>query len=197
MNLEHKEFLDKGKRGFVYTATLDGKKVLVKEKNPEAGIDTVEHEANMTKKLNKIGVGPMFIAFENDALIREFVDGVRIEEFLETASDNDAKNIIRQVLKQCHAMDKVGINKFEMTHPYKHILISEDLNATMIDFERCKHSVKPKNVTQVCQYIARIAPLLKKSGVQFDIDEVKRLGMEYKIQGYSDEVFDKLVNIFS
>ena len=200
MLLQGKEFFDKGKRGLVYTAVLDGRKVLVKERNPSADVDTVEHEALMLRKLNELGIGPRFIAFEDDSLVREFVDGQRIEEFLADASALEAKVVVREVLRQCRVMDEAGINKFEMTHPYKHILVSkadssvqntEDssqgsergLSVVMIDFERCRFSQRPKNVTQVCQYLARISSSLHERGVSFDADEVLGLGEEYKRQG--------------
>lgn len=66
--------------------------------------------------------------------------------------------------RQCFAMDLMGINKDEMTHPHRHILVhavastpdaaetsSQTHKCTFIDFEKCVYSSKPKNVTQLCQ----------------------------------------------
>lgn len=68
---------------------------------------------------------------------------------------------------KCFAMDLMGINKEEMTHPHRHIIIhtratvsaSEPLptgtvrewKCTFVDFEKCVYTKKPKNVTQLCQ----------------------------------------------
>lgn len=204
MKLEDKEYLGKGKRGLVYTASLDGRKVLVKEKNPSAAVDTVAHEAAMTQKLHSLGVGPAFIAYSEGTLVREYVDGERIEDFLGHASADEARSVVRQALEQCRTMDEAGINKQEMTHPYKHILVrrlpggtQHAVEAVMIDFERCKHTRKPKNVTQFCQYLARIAPLLEKCGVRIDSENVKDLGMRYKQEGYDEKVFEELLLLFT
>lgn len=53
-------------------------------------------------------------------------------------------------------MDRMGVNKEEMTHPHRHIIVSRkrggsDWRCTFVDFEKCQHSKKPKNVTQLCQ----------------------------------------------
>lgn len=51
-------------------------------------------------------------------------------------------------------MDLAGVNKDEMTHPHRHILVHRDggkWKCTFIDFEKCVLSSRPKNVTQLCQ----------------------------------------------
>ncbi len=215
MNINNKEFLAKGKRGFVYTGKVNGKKVLIKEHNPEAEIDTISNEAAMNKRLNGIGIGPQFIAFEHNQLIREYVEGERIEEFFAHCTGDEAKYVLKNVLEQCQRMDELGVNKFEMTHPYKHILVSKntrdgpqrrgeqkketknELKVTMIDFERCKNTEKAKNVTQFCQYIGRIEPLLAKIGVHVKEEEIRALGKAYKQKGYDKALFNELVNKFS
>ncbi len=205
MKIENKEFYAKGKRGIVSKAVVDGKIVLVKEHNPDSDADTISNEAEMLKVLNKHNIGPRFIAFEGNALIREFVDGVRIDEFLEACSLEEAKEVIIQILDQCKVMDSIGINKFEMTHPYKHILIErkgddiKELKAVMIDFERCKYTNKPKNVTQFCQYLSRplVEELLTLKGLDYDPEKVKELGMEYKRRGFDKDVFKELIKVFS
>lgn len=68
-------------------------------------------------------------------------------------------------------MDLMGINKEEMTHPHRHIIIHtrattrvesvllpdatppplREWKCTFVDFEKCVYTKKPKNVTQLCQ----------------------------------------------
>ena len=203
MEVERKEFLDRGKRGLAYTGFFDGEKVLVKERNPSSDADTIRNEAFMLQKLNEVGVGPRFIAYDGRQLIREFVDGERIEDFLEHADISSARMVLRDSLGQCRRMDEAGINKFEMTHPYKHILVrprrggkGKSFEAVMIDFERCKHTERPKNVTQLCQYIARLQPKLEIVGLDVDAERVRKLGMRYKREGYDERVFKELLSLF-
>lgn len=196
MQLEDKTYLDKGKRGLVYTAILAGRKVLVKQVNPASAINTVAHEAEMTSKLNDAGIGPAFIAFAEGQLVREYVEGERIEDYLAHATSQQARSVVRQTLDQCRIMDELSINKQEMTHPYKHLLITKEGKVVMIDFERCKYTPKPKNVTQVCQYLVRLHALLEERGVHFDPALVKDLGARYKQEGYDPSLFAQLLAQF-
>ena len=57
------------------------------------------------------------------------------------------------------------VNKEEMHHPLKHVLI-KDTKAVMIDFERVHYTEKPKSTTQFCQFISskKILDILKQKG---------------------------------
>jgi len=82
---------------------------------------------------------------------------------------NKNPKILKQILKQCYELDKLKINKKELTNPYKHILVKNS-KVKMIDFERCYKTNNPKNVTQFSEYLMRkhiidrkeITPLLRK-----------------------------------
>ncbi len=171
------ELYAQGKRGVIYKHD----NVCVKEKNPRSAVDTLKNESEYLKLLNTKGIGPKFIKYSEGKLFREFVDGIRISDFFE--QENDAKKIIsviKQVLMQCREMDLLGMNKKELTNPYKDILVTADNKAVMIDFERCYKTKKPKNVTQFMQYINRSKPTLEKKGIIIDKQEMIRLGKEYK-----------------
>ena len=64
-------------------------------------------------------------------------------------------------------MDGVGVNKEEMTRPWKHIIVTPAGEAILIDFERCRETRLPKNVTQFCQFLISsvLAPHLKKLNI--------------------------------
>ena len=50
----------------------------------------------------------------------------------------------------------MGINKEEMHHPLKHVVVGEKI--VQIDFERARAVEHPQNVTQFCNYISVIFP---------------------------------------
>ena len=79
-------------------------------------------------------------------------------------------------------MDLAGINKEEMHRPYKHIIITKKENPVMIDFERCRRSIDPKNVTQFCQFISnsRITEMLKNKKMNIDGMMLRELAKIYK-----------------
>ena len=188
-NLNSMEVYARGKRGIVYK---DGG-VCVKEKNPRSIVNTLANEAQYLQMLNKKGIGPKFIKFEDGKLFRQFIEGVPISEFFEQEYDKEKiLSVIKQILEQCREIDLMGIDKQELTNPHKDILITPDNKAVMIDFERCKESKKPQNVTQFLQYLARSKPTLEMKSIIIDKQELISLGQEYK-KNPSEETFGKII----
>jgi len=87
-----------------------------------------------------------------------------------------------------------GINKTELTNPYKDILITEKNNAVLIDFERCRMTEKPHNVTQFLQYIARNKEVLGKKGIIVDKEKLISLGRNYK-EKFDKKSFERILKI--
>lgn len=179
----------KGKRGIIFLDNRNGAKVIVKKKNPSASVDTLSNEAEFLKLLNKHNIGPRFISFDGESLVMEFIDGMFIDEYLENSDRKKMIKIINNVLEQCYTMDKLGITKFEMTRPYKHIIVrnrKDGINnadeSIMIDFERCRNTAEPKNVTQFLQFLTNstITKTLSDKGIKLNKDEIISISKEYK-----------------
>ena len=185
------EIYARGKRGVVYKQG----EVCIKEKNPRSAVDTLKNEAKYLHLLNKKSIGPRFINYNDGKLYREFIEGIRISDFFEQETDKEKIiSVIKQVLKQCREIDLLGINKKELTNPYKDILVTPDNKAVMIDFERCHETKKPKNVTQFLQYINRSKPTLEKKGIMVDKEEMIKLGREYKKKN-DKKSFDEIIKL--
>jgi len=150
------ELLDKGKHGIVFKAKLKNKVVAIKCKLPSSKSEnTAILEANYLKKVNELGIGPKLIESDNSYVVMEFIDGIRIDKFLETATKREKEIVIKKLLEQLEKLDKFGINKMEMTNPYKHIIIKNNLDPVLIDFERARFSNKTKNISQFKEYIKK------------------------------------------
>ena len=187
------EVYARGKRGIIYKQG----EVCVKTKNPRSSVDTLRNEARYLRILNKKGIGPGFIRFRKGKLYREFIKGVTIKDFLEKEeSRKKIISVLKQVLEQCRIMDLMGINKNELTNPYKDILVTRNNKAVMIDFERCKQSKKPKNVTQFIQYIAKNKEVLGKKGLIINKRELRKAGKEYKDNPNKNN-FNKIIRFIS
>ena len=104
---------------------------------------------------------------------------------------------LKEILNQCRVLDKLHVNKFEMHHPTKHILINPGKpsrkTVVMIDFERCYETQKPQNVTQFIEFICRITGELATKGIDVNIEKIRKLAQEYKKNG-DKESFQKIVN---
>ena len=90
-------------------------------------------------------------------------------------------------------MDKLNVDKKEMSNPYKHI-IARDGKAVMIDFERARYSLKPQNVTAFFHFLTskKVYNILEKKGLLIDKQKLVDLLKEYK-KSYSKEDFEKLI----
>lgn len=180
IEMEDKLFA-KGKRGLIYLEEKDGKKIIVKVKNPKSDADTLDNEANFLKVLNTQGIGPGFYSFDGENLRMEFIEGERILDFIGQSREKEIRKVVVQILDQMFLLDSLGINKFEMTHPYKHIII-RDGKPVLIDFERCRRTERPKNVSQFLQFITgkEAGGMLAAKGIALDKDRMIALAKAYK-----------------
>jgi predicted Ser/Thr protein kinase len=92
-------------------------------------------------------------------------------------------------------MDILLINKTELTNPYKDIIIDENNFVVLIDFERCKKTEKPKNITQFLQYLIKKSSELEKKKILVDKNKLFLLGKDYKLNP-SDKNFRRITALF-
>lgn len=168
------QYLAHGKRGMIYTAQYKNKKIAlkVKKKSSEA-VGRVQNEALWLEKINKKKLGPKLIFHNHNYLAYEFIEGDFILDFVEKnkSKKNKIKNIIKKVFEQCFVLDQLGLDKEEMHHPLKHIIVKYP-KATLIDFERMHQVESPHNVTQFIQFVTVIRKLDRKKMI--------KLAQEYK-----------------
>ena len=182
---ENKEYLTKGKRGLIYTATHNNKKYIIKTKNPESKAEnTIRKEYENNKLLNKYDVGPKMYYYDEqqDFVIREHVDGEKFFDWIKNVTNKQKiKNVFNKLIEQCKRMDEAKINKLELNHPHKDIIIKND-EPTIIDFERCKKTTKPKNITQISQFITsgKVKQQLKKFNTEINKQKILHLAEKYK-----------------
>jgi len=143
------EFFARGKRGLVFTGDYRGKKVAIKVKRPGSdSLNVVHLEATMLKTVNKKKIGPKYLFHNPELIVYEFAKGT----YLRDLPKNKVKKACKEILRQSRVLDKMQVNKQEMTRPYKHAII-DGKKVTLIDFERARKTPDPHNVTQFCQYI--------------------------------------------
>lgn len=182
------EYLNKGKRGIVYLTEERGKRVVVKKERPGSqALRALHNEAYWLQALNKHRIGPRFYRFEDSMLVMEYVEGPPFVVWYLQQSKNNIHRVLKDVFQQCRQMDLFKVNKFEMHYPVKHILMRKG-KPVLIDFERCKRTLTPKNVTQFAQFLLTL---------QFPVDreELKALLQKYK-KTYDEATFKRIVELF-
>ncbi|HLC65179.1 MAG TPA: HemK2/MTQ2 family protein methyltransferase [Candidatus Nanoarchaeia archaeon] len=173
------KYFSHGKRGLIFTGRHKNKKIAVKVKRPSSlALNRIENEAYWLKRLNKSGIGPKFLFSGEGYIVYEFVDGDFILDYFEKASKSEILKVIRSIFSQLLTLDNLKVDKEEMHHPLKHIIVMK--NQVLIDFERVHISEKPKNVTQFCEFLARSSKVLEKKGIVYSPEAVRKAAMDYK-----------------
>jgi len=103
--------------------------------------------------------------------------------------------MIKDIFNQLFIIDKLKIDKEEMHHPYKHIIINKNNKIFLVDFERCHKTEKPKNVTQFCDYISSkyLKSILEKKNIKIDKNKMIGLSRNYK-KNTSKENLKKIIS---
>ncbi len=128
---------------------------------------------------------PKLFDFDPDRLTieMEFIDGIFIRDLIERGGGG-VRDVLMKCLDICHRLDRMRIQKEEMNHPGKHILI-RDGEVYFIDFERAFDTPNPSNVTQ---FVAFLKPVAERFGLRIPSVDLLR---EYK-RDYSVRVYKKL-----
>lgn len=187
----------KGHRGVIYKGRYKNKKVAIKTQRADICVKSLHNEINCLKKLQKYDIGPKLIEAKEDFFVYEFIEGSFIEDFVEKEkSSAKIKKVLKNIITQCRTLDELGINKEEMHHPYKHIIVTRNYKPFLVDFERCKKTNEPKNVTQFCQYLisGKISYLLKKKDILIDKIRMIELAKLYK-KNHDEKNFKKIVEM--
>lgn len=182
-----------GRRGYIYTGKYNNITVGIKTINPKSKADNIVYEFNMLNKLNKVGIGPKALFSGNEFFVYEFFEGHHIGDVWYDLNDKDKKKVLKASLEQIRTLDKLNLNKAEMSNPYKHILVNDKKEIKLIDFERCKPMERPKNLTQLVSYITMNLYKEKFKEQKEKFEEAKRLSAIYS-RDQSDENYKKLVD---
>lgn len=181
-----------GNRGVIYAARMGRRKVAVKAVSARSPAkESVANEIRWLRVLNGRGIGPEVLASGKDYFVYRFVEGQYIGEWIESGSRREIVSLLKKVLEQCRAMDLLGVNKEEMLRPRRHVIVRSG-EPVMLDFERCRRTARPKNVTQFCQYLLSTSGALRKKGILLDGRELIGIAKKYK-KSLSRELFDEIV----
>ena len=174
----------KGRRGIIFTGKLGNKKVAIKVKRPDSqAIGRIGNEAAWLKRLNGRGIGPELIFQGKEYFVYRFVDGEFIRDFINGCRSRIVIiKVLKDALRQCRLMDEMKVTKEEMLRPWKHLIVNSRNRAIFIDFERCRASEKPKNVTQFCQFLAgrSVGEVLRGKGIQINGKLMLKRAASYK-----------------
>jgi len=193
--------LGKGCVGIVVRALLDKKRVALKIRRVDADRIGMQHEAEMLKTANKVGVGPRLIGVSENFLLMEFIEGNLLPQWLEKLKGKGTRSRIRQVLKdvleQCWRLDEIGLDHGELSRAPKHIIIGRANKAHIVDFETASVQRRVSNVTSICQYFfigSQTAKTIQRKLGKINQETLRTNLKNYK-QNRTRENFNKILHV--
>ena len=149
--ISHLSKFASGNRGDVYGGRYKEHEVAIKVQKGTG--QHIKNEIKWLKKVNPMGIGPKYFSSGNNYFVMDLIEGKFIFDYLRENSKTEIRKVLKKLFEQCHKLDKLKVNKLEMHHPYKHIIITKEHAPYLVDFERCAKSSTPKNVTQFVQFV--------------------------------------------
>ena len=175
--VSHLFYLSKGKHSIVLSGKYDNNEVACKiEKNNFVG-----KEGFFLEKLQEYWFVPKLYFYTQNYIVMEKINGEILYNMYEKYEKTQITTIINNIFEASQILDELGVQKFEMLNPYKHIFIQDDLFVKFIDFERMVYSKKPKNTTQFIEYLRRKQEKLKKVGIIIDNEKLEKIAKTYKL----------------
>lgn len=155
MRLGTLDVLGKGYSGVVLGARWRRRNVALKIRRTDSPRRTMASEARLLSVANAAGVGPKLFAHSRNALVMEYVEGMRIGDWLRTVrgrgSATRIRGVLRRILESCNALDRTRLDHGELSMISKHAIIKDDDSAVIIDFESASRSRRVSNVTSATQ----------------------------------------------
>jgi putative serine/threonine protein kinase len=156
--LSELNILGKGHSGIVLKVTACSKKTMaLKIRRVDSRRKDSLTEVYNQKIANLEGIGPQIIDNTNDLILMELITGKRIYDWLQDpttfhlVTSTNIINIVTEILEQCYRLDVLHLDHGELTRIDNHVMVSENNQISIIDFESASTTRKPCNVTSASQ----------------------------------------------
>jgi len=210
-SIERVEYFTHGKRGIIFTGILDRSKLIkthfpstkdimkvalkISREDSEA-LERIRNEAKWLQAVNEKGIGPKYLFHDEEYVTYQFVEGTDFLDWVEGKSIFEIMTILKKVLLQCYQLDLLQVNKEEMHHPFKHIIITALDEPILLDFERCANTLHPKNVTQFVEFMCKLEQRIPALKDKVSVDQLRDVAKEYK-DNPDKESFNTLLKMIS
>ena len=192
--------LGKGYVGVVVLAKKGNKQVALKIRRTDSQRQNMKNEAALLKLVNSTNVGPKMFSFSKNFLVMEYLDGIKISEWVDALKGigtvKRLKSTTKNILEDCYRLDKMGFDHGELSNISKHVIVSKT-KSTLIDFESSSTKRRPSNVTSVTQAIFIGSGIAKKAQKVYKNppkEKIIEILKQYK-QEKTRENFEKLLKI--
>lgn len=147
--------LGKGYVGVVVLSRLGKKNVALKIRRIDSSRQEMQSEAKLLEIANMANIGPKMIDSSRNFLVMEYVEGKKITDWVQDLKGRGRaaalRSVVRQVLEDCHTLDKIHLDHGELSYIHKHVIVGK--LPCLIDFESSSTNRRTSNVTSATQSI--------------------------------------------
>jgi len=194
--------LGKGSVGLVVRVENknNNKPCALKIRRSDANRISMEREAKLQQAANSIGVGPTIIGYSGNFILMELIDGISIGDWIndQRITRDQIRKVIINTLEQCYKLDRANLDHGELSHITNHVLVSENGNSYIIDFETSSTHRKTSNVTAAAHSLL-LSGLISKRVIDtiqiVDREKIIELLRVYK-WNQTRTTFDKILQAF-
>ncbi|MGP8068849.1 MAG: serine/threonine protein kinase [Candidatus Bathyarchaeia archaeon] len=191
--------LGKGCVGIVTQAIIDGALVALKIRRLDADRPSMSEEARLLRLANAVNVGPRLITATRNLIAMELFDGAPLFKWAEASShtERDLKQVMAGLLDACFRLDLVGLDHGELSHAPKNVLVGDERQTCIVDFESASMVRRVANVTSLLQYFmfGRISRSLQTSRIFHEKRKIINALSRYKAEGSIENYRDILQTI--
>ncbi|MBS7614175.1 serine/threonine protein kinase [Candidatus Bathyarchaeota archaeon] len=195
--------LGKGHVGIVVLAKTDSRLAALKIKRTDSGRASMQHEAEVLKIVNKVGVGPRLLRCSENLLLMELAEGKPFSQWINDLGDSEdakyvAQKVLRQILEQCWRLDEVGVDHGELSNASKHIIVQPNNVVYILDFETASTQRRVSNITSICHYLflgGATSEIVRKNIVDVDPASLLEALRAYK-KSRTPSNFNVILEIF-
>ncbi|MFQ6095220.1 MAG: RIO1 family regulatory kinase/ATPase [Candidatus Bathyarchaeia archaeon] len=195
------QVLGKGCVSVVVLARTGFGKAALKIRRTDADRSSMKHESEMLRMANSVSVGPRLIGFTENLLLMELIDGMLLPNWIGKIEGADAeiriRRVLRDVMEQSRRLDTLGLDHGELSRASKHIIVSPEGKAYILDFESASINRRTSNVTSICQYLflrSEVAQMVKENLGKIREDDLIKALRIYK-SNPSRENFEKVLGV--
>ncbi|HEU5461594.1 MAG TPA: hypothetical protein VFU79_04920 [Nitrososphaeraceae archaeon] len=152
------------------------------------------------KLANQEGIGPQIIDNTEDLVLMELITGRGIGVWLQDPiyfrlrTSKNIINIVNEILEQCYRLDVLNLDHGELTRIDNHVMVSENNQISIIDFESASTKRKPNNVTSASQALflsggpisKKICKYIVKKDHEFLLNRLKKYKKRKNRQNFED-----------
>ena len=197
--IENLPVLGKGCVSVVIVARTPLGRYALKIRRTDSDRLSMEHEAEMLRIANSVGVGPKLQTASKNFLLMNYVEGTLFPLWVDTlkgkARRRSLQNALLNILEVCFKLDKAGLDHGELSRAPKHIIVTAEGKPILVDFETASIKRKPSNLTSICQYLfigSELSKRVRRIVGEIDVRVLIEALGEYK-QEMSEERFRRIL----